>query len=304
MKDVDVVVPTKNSSITLGLVLDGILKAIPVNRLIIVDGGSSDRTLRIAKGYGAKIVHEKGKLGRARYRGTLEVETDWFCFIDSDILVYSHWYKKLSKLTKYPRVVWVNGLPLDQSKLLESYARSKFLRHKRSSKFASVALSNSLLKRDVALECTEWLREDIHAGEDKVLYDLVKSKGYRRIGDPSLVTCLHLPDCFLHDIYALYRAGYSHRLKHKGIQLKYLGMPFFLLLNALYGFVDTMDPRLFAYYFGVQGGAYLIKYLGIAGTTIDRFMDKLENTSKSIGVNLLLTSAKESANLPHEHPKT
>ena len=116
LRKVDVVVLTKNSSITLDIVLNGIFKAIPVHKLIVVDGGSKDGTLRIARKYGAKIVCEKGKLGRARYRGAREVETDWFCFIDSDILLFPFWYRRLVKWTRYPRVVWVGGLPLEDRK--------------------------------------------------------------------------------------------------------------------------------------------------------------------------------------------
>jgi glycosyltransferase involved in cell wall biosynthesis len=289
LETIDVVVPTKDSSATLGIVLEGIRRAIPVNKLIIVDGGSSDATLKIAKKYGAKIVQEKGRLGRARYRGALEVETEWFCFIDSDILVYPDWYEKLKRWTYHPKVVWINGLPIEQSNMLKSYARAKFLRHRREMKSVQVALSNSLLKRDVVLECTHWLREDIHAGEDLVLYNFVMSKGYQRVG-PNLVVCLHLPDCFLHDIYACYRGGYSMRLVHKRIHLKYVGFPFYLLLNASYGFIDTMDPRLFAYCFGMQGGAFLIKYLGIAGRSMDQFMERTEAASKIRGANLFLSS--------------
>lgn len=293
MNKVDVVVPTMNSSATLDIVLRGILEGIPVNKIIIVDGGSSDDTLLIARKYGAKIIHEMGKLGRVRYRGAQEVETDWFCFIDSDILVYPNWYNGLNRWTSKRGVVWVAGLPIEHSKLLKTYAHAKFLRHKRQMKYVQVALSNSLLKRDIVLECTEWLREDIHGGEDKVLYDFVKSKGYGRIGDLSFAACLHLSDCFLHDIYADYRGGYSRRLRDKRIRIKYLGIPFFSLLSAVYGFVDTMDPRLFAYHFAMQGGAYLIKYLGIAGDSIDQFMERVEQTSKIIGVRHFLDNKGE-----------
>lgn len=293
LREVDVVVLTKNSSITLGIVLEGILEAIPVGKLIIVDGGSSDDTLRIARKYGAKIVREEGKLGRARYRGALEVETDWFCFIDSDILLFPYWYKRLIKWTRNPRVAWTGTLPLERSKILESYARSKSHKYRHPFLFEKpVALSNSLLKREIVLDCTEWLREDIHGGEDSVLYDFVESRGYRIVKDTSFFGCLHLPDCFLHDICALYRGGYSSRLRHKGIRTKYLGMPFYLLRKAFVGVLYTMDPRLFAYYFGMQGGAYLIKYLGIAGASIDRFIDKLERASKIIGVRLFLAAQK------------
>ena len=148
----------------------------------------------------------------------------------------------------------VGGLPLEHSRMLKSYAyfKSHGLNHPEFQK--PVALSNSLLRRDVVLECKQWLRNDIHAGEDSILYNYISSKGYRIIKDFSFFACLHLPDCFLHDIYALYRGGYSVRLRHGRVQIKYLGIPFYLLRNAVLGFIDTLDPRLFGYYFALQGG--------------------------------------------------
>ena len=178
MKKVDVVVLTKNSATTLDICLNGIFSSIPVNRLIIVDGGSSDGTEKIAKSYGAKIIFEKGGLGRARYRGTLEAGTRWFCFVDSDIFLYPSWYEQMKKWTKYPRVVWVKGLTGEHSKILGSYAISKILRKRRH---GGVALSNSMLRRDVVLRCRDLLRDDLYVGEDSVLYHFVKSRGYRVI---------------------------------------------------------------------------------------------------------------------------
>jgi len=293
MNTVDVVVLTKNSSITLDLVIKGIRSAIPVNKLFVVDGGSTDSTLKIARKYGAKIILEKGKLGKARFVGAREVETEWFCFIDSDILVFPFWYRKLARWTSEPGVVWVGGLPLEHSKILKSYAyfKSHGLNHPQFQK--PVALSNSILRRDVVLGCKQLLRNNIHGGEDSILYEHVCSQGYRVIKDFSFFACLHLPDCFLHDIYALYRGGYSIRLRGGHVQVKYIGIPFYNLRSATLGFMDTLDPRLFGYYFGIQGMAHLIKHLGIAGKRVDSLVDRLEKSSEMMGVNMFLRNPRD-----------
>ena len=46
---IDVVVLTKNSERTLEKCLNSIYKNIPVNRLIVIDGYSTDRTMKIVK---------------------------------------------------------------------------------------------------------------------------------------------------------------------------------------------------------------------------------------------------------------
>lgn len=277
---------TKNCGTTLEACLRGIFNSIPVNRLLVIDGGSSDATLKIARKYGAKIIYEKGNLARARYRGALEANTEWFCFVDSDIILCPLWYDRLRKWMRYPRVAWVKGLTGEQSKILPSYALSKILRGR--SHNCGVGLTNSLLRRDIVLKCTDWLREDISAGEDSIFYNFLKSEDYRDIGDTTFIACLHIPDSFLHDIYALFRGGKSARLKHKRIRIRnLLGYPIYLLKNAVIGFKDTLDPRLFAYYFAIQGTAYLFGYLGIGGNRIVSFMKKIDTLSKTTGARSL-----------------
>lgn len=290
MKSVDVVVLTKNSDITIDLTLKGIVNAIPVNNLIVVDGYSTDNTVSIAKKYGAKILYEKGKLAKARYRGVQQVETDWFCFVDSDILLFPFWFERLVKWTEKPRMAWVQGKTFEHSIFLKSYATFKSGRRGDIGFQKPAALSNSLLRKEVVLACTEWLREDIHAGEDSILYDSVNSNRYGIIKDLSFFACLHLPDCFLHDVYAYYRGGFSQRLKDRNkTQVRYLGYPFFLLRKAVIGFFNTMDPRLFAYYPFMQGMAFLVKYLRLAGDRSDAFMRKLEKRSEVLGVDAFLS---------------
>lgn len=283
LNKIDVVVLTKNSAITINACLHGIFNSIPVNNLLIIDGGSSDATLKIARKHGATIIYEKENLARARYRGALEAGTQWFCFVDSDIILYPSWYKRLREWMEHPHVAWVKGLTGEHSKILPSYALSKILRH---TTYGGVALSNCLLKRDIVLKCIDWRRKDIHAGEDSILYNFFKLRGYKVINDTTFVGCLHVPDCFLHDIYALFRSGQSDRLRHKRIRIRNLGVPFILLRNAFIGFKDTLDPRLFAYYFAILGVSYLLGYLGIGRIRISHLMKKIDTLSKIIGISI------------------
>ena len=289
MDKVDVVILTKNSATTLKYVLHGIFNAIPVNKIIIVDGNSTDETLNIAKQSGAKIIKGVWNLAFARYHGALEVETEWFCFIDSDMYVFPSWYKQLERRRVLPHVAWVQGLTLEHSNVLDSYALSKTLKY---AKYGCVALSNSLLKRDIVLECTDWLRKDIHAGEDAVLYEFIKSRGYRVLVDTSAL-CLHLPDCFFHDIYALHRAGHSDRLRRKHIPIMHLGVPFILLKEAIIRFLLTKDLRLLMYFPAILGTSYVIGYFGPKESKVKRFMEKIDEISKAMMKNpLLINEAK------------
>ncbi|MCK4477818.1 glycosyltransferase family 2 protein [Candidatus Bathyarchaeota archaeon] len=103
--NVDVVVLTKDSEETLGKCLDSIYTNVPVNRLIVVDGCSTDKTLRIIRKFNKKynnvvLLSEKGTRGKARQKAIEQVMTEWFMFVDSDVILCNGWFEKAKKLLK------------------------------------------------------------------------------------------------------------------------------------------------------------------------------------------------------------
>ena len=90
MDAVDVVMLTKNSDRKLKECLESVYSNVPVARLIVVDGYSTDRTLQIIDGFdkkyhNVKVILDKGNRATARQKGIAAVETDWFLFVDSDV---------------------------------------------------------------------------------------------------------------------------------------------------------------------------------------------------------------------------
>lgn len=93
---IDVAVMTRNSDRFIEDCLSHIEKAVDLNRLIIVDGNSTDDTLKIAKKHNAKILNDGGLgLGYARMLAIRNIETPWFAFVDSDIMLPSEWQKQV-----------------------------------------------------------------------------------------------------------------------------------------------------------------------------------------------------------------
>jgi glycosyltransferase involved in cell wall biosynthesis len=92
LEKLDVVMPTLNSVSKIGedvfrKVLRRVFTEIPVNRLIVVDDRSKDKTLDVLKEFDVTILNGTGSLGKAREIGIRNVETEWFYFIDDDNLV-------------------------------------------------------------------------------------------------------------------------------------------------------------------------------------------------------------------------
>ncbi len=113
METVDVVLLTMNSERKLQACLDSVYKNIPVNKLIVVDGGSTDKTLKILnqfniKNGNVKIINDLGGTrATARQKGIENVTADWFIFVDSDVVLRNGWFEKaIQHVNKDVGAVW------------------------------------------------------------------------------------------------------------------------------------------------------------------------------------------------------
>ena len=81
---VTVVIPTLNEQEGIGDVIDEV-KAAGYNNVLVVDGGSVDRTIEIADEHGANVVLQEGKgKTKAIESATNFVTTDYFVILDGD----------------------------------------------------------------------------------------------------------------------------------------------------------------------------------------------------------------------------
>ena len=117
MNQVDVVLLTKDSAHKLSNCLTSIYKNVPVKNLIVIDGFSTDGTLKILDGFNkvhrnVALFQVDGSRAKARTEGIRHVTTEWFLFVDSDVVLCKDWYKKAqADLTNGVAAVW--GLNVD-----------------------------------------------------------------------------------------------------------------------------------------------------------------------------------------------
>jgi len=193
METIDVVMLTKNSDHLLSECLKSIYENAPVRRLIVVDGSSTDDTLKIMeafnKKYGnVKIITENGSRAKARTRGIREVETEWFMFADSDVILCKDWFEKAVKqIDKNVGAIW--GLNID---VIPNVKNKLFLKS-----LALVArecfnlrggMHDTLIRRELVKDIN--IPEELHAYEDAYIVNWIKKKGYKAVvGDD--IYCLH-----------------------------------------------------------------------------------------------------------------
>lgn len=110
---ISIVIPAYNEEKYIGKTLSSI-KELEVNNweieILVVDGGSTDKTREIAKSYGAKVIKEPHRgIGFARQEGLLHAKGDIVAFTDADTIVPKDWLVRHIKALSQPGVVFTYG---------------------------------------------------------------------------------------------------------------------------------------------------------------------------------------------------
>jgi glycosyltransferase involved in cell wall biosynthesis len=191
MTSIDVVLLTKNSEKALEKCLESVYQNVPVRQLIAVDGYSSDRTLDILKQFNekyrnVKVILDRGTRATARQKGIRQVRTDWFMFVDSDVVLCRNWYQKATKyIDANVGAVW--GIEV-WSTLQNRITLKLFLWVTRKI-FEIRGGTHDTLIRTSAVADIE-IPKNLHVFEDAYIRDWITKKGHKIIAcyDPY---CIH-----------------------------------------------------------------------------------------------------------------
>ncbi len=209
----DVVIPTKNSGNTLRHCLNGVKRGININRIIIVDNYSQDETLTIAREYNCLVIQSEAGLGYRRQLGIEHVETDFFAFVDSDIILVPNWQKIMQgymrptvgavegnnlpiyppALKKYILRTLVNHPRLEEVKIGERGNTSNALIRKEAVVGIKIP-SNLLLRKKLCDRIIYTPPESFCPFEDHFITQYILNRGWRWIRVP--VFSLHLKPNF------------------------------------------------------------------------------------------------------------
>lgn len=94
---ITVVIPTLNAETGLAAALTALVPATVeglIREVIIVDGGSTDRTLEIADQAGAKLIKSAPGRGQQMARGAGEARMPWVLFLHADTVLEPGWERE------------------------------------------------------------------------------------------------------------------------------------------------------------------------------------------------------------------
>lgn len=115
---VSLYIPCYNSQNYIRRCLESIFsQTYPIKEVIVVDDGSGDRTLQIAKKFPVKVIQHNQNLGLAAARNTAikSASGDFIASVDSDCILDSDWLLNIMQEFKSKKVAGVGGMLKDPS---------------------------------------------------------------------------------------------------------------------------------------------------------------------------------------------
>ena len=216
---IDVVICTKNSEDILAECLNLIFEEIPVCHLIIIDGFSTDKTLNIVDGYRdkfkIKVIQTRASLGKSREISIENVDSEWFAFIDSDVILRHGWFREITNYISDDRVGaiesnFIHHYPDNIPKFPNLTAENQATNDSRGYTIAT------LIKKDSVEDIV--IPKDLLIYEDEYIRKWVKKNDYKWIKVDSPVVD-HYPnpnpfrDAYLTGIYSVrYKLFPAHNI--------------------------------------------------------------------------------------------
>jgi len=252
MQKIDVIMLTKNSiKPCLKETIESVIREIAINKLIVVDGGSTDDTLDLLsiicskEGVNLSIIDDRnGTRATSRQLGIQKMETDFFAFVDSDVILPSNWFGQIMRHLEDEKVGAVWGASVEcgayqryRDAMSKLYKLSVFELARRQGVIRGL-LHDTVIRKET-IEGIKIPRA-LHVLEDEYIRRYIEKKGYRWLAT-SNPYCKHYRG-FHRPIDGYLEAYYSKRI---GLYSKkwFLKHSFLWLPKLLYLSLFVKDPN-------------------------------------------------------------
>jgi len=188
-----IIIPTHNSKATIKSCLDSLYsQSVPREQfeIIVVDDGSMDKTVQIAKesGVDSVIIIEHCFQGKARNIGAKNSKAEFLAFIDSDCVAKEDWLKSI--LTELQKLDAVTG-PIENGNSKSNIAWAEYLiefggwgEHRQRSSIRFIPGCNQAYRKE-AFEKTGGFTE-IPSSEDVLFGESLRQAGINPIFVPTI----------------------------------------------------------------------------------------------------------------------
>jgi glycosyltransferase involved in cell wall biosynthesis len=213
-----VILTVKNQERTIGRAIESVLDIdYPSYEVMVVDGGSVDQTLGVAKNHRVKIIQTKDSTpGQGRNVGIVNSSFPVVAFIDGDCYVERRdWLRNGVDLLRQENVGGVGGsvtsfsdAPYMSKALMNvlstffaNAGSAQFARYEEQREVKSISSCNVVYRREI-IEKAGLFAEDLRFCEDADLSYRVRKLGYRLVFSPKMVV---KHDWNVHSLSSLFR---------------------------------------------------------------------------------------------------
>lgn len=187
-----IVIPCYNEEDNIGRTLDSVYRFIPESinfEVLVIDNGSSDKSVSIAKTYNARVLHSNSNtVGAVRNDGVRSAIGDILLFIDADVTLTEDWSRTivnaLASLNENPLNTYGShcSVPTDsKSGILNKYW-FKAIEVRSSS---HVGTGHMLIKRST-FDLVGQFNENLKSGEDYDICKKIENRGGKIVEIESL----------------------------------------------------------------------------------------------------------------------
>jgi len=187
MVKVSIVVPTWNEEYNLPRMLQSLTPQLKTgDEIIIVDKGSEDKTLEVARRFECRIIEEFGSsIGLARHIGVEKARNEVIVSVDADAIYPADYLERMRQyFVSIPSLVAVTGTIRDiRGRLLNTLVQKQFIQYIKVG-----AGCNTAFRRQAYFKTKGY--PDASFGEDAVIWLQLQKIG-PTIYDPNL--CVEMP---------------------------------------------------------------------------------------------------------------
>lgn len=166
----------------------------PAHDILVIDDGSTDMTIKIAKKFPVRIIKHVKNLGLAAARNSAIKSTNakFIASLDSDCKPGKDWLKYLADRINSSKVAGVGGSTVETnaSNVIDSWRAVHMKQHWGNSKKINPAFlfgSNTLFRRDLLLRVGSYNEKYRNNFEDVDMCSRLRKKGYSFIYEPQAI---------------------------------------------------------------------------------------------------------------------
>ncbi|MES1198082.1 MAG: glycosyltransferase [Chitinophagaceae bacterium] len=246
-QSVSLIIPIFNESQTIAGLINTIKEqSLQPEEIILVDGGSTDNTIQIAKklttGFSSFKIIEVGRAmpGKGRNIGAEYSNKEWIAFTDAGIKLDKYWMENLLKKTKEipgADIIYGNFSP-QINKFFDKCAAISYVTPLQPGKIRTKSIASCLMKKEV------WEKTggfpNWRAAEDLIFIEKAEKSNYKSIEAPEAMVYWELHSDLKStyqkfELYSIYNVWAEKQANwHYGVARQYGVMLIFLLLGLFH----------------------------------------------------------------------